>query len=109
MFRHILIAIAAPFIFCACASAEDISQMIKVGQSKEEISEAIGAPYKIEVIVKSVEHIWGPEEAFWSKIPMGTKLEVWRYKNKGGQLNLYFKESDNSLSYKAYAPTGVVY
>jgi hypothetical protein len=109
MFRYIFITIAISSMLCACAKEHDISQLVKIGQSKEEIINAIGNPYKIDFIIKTTEHVWGPEESFWSKIPMGTKLEVWRYKNKDGQLNLYFKDSSNNLSYKAFAPSGVVY
>jgi hypothetical protein len=109
MFRKILTTLPIFFLLISCAEAQDISQLIKAGQAKEEIKKIIGSPNEIEKIVKSVEHIWGPEEEFWSKIPMGTKLEVWRYKNKDGQLNLYFEENKNTLSYKAYAPAGVVY
>jgi hypothetical protein len=107
--RYILFTITVLLAFCACTKAQDLSQLVKVGQSKEEIVEVVGTPQKTEVIVKTTEHVWGPEESFWSQIPMNTKLEVWHYKNKDGQLNLYFQETANSLSFKAFAPSGVVY
>ena len=40
---------------------------------------------------------------------MGAKLEVWRYKDEKGQLNLYFVHGSNLLSFKAFVPKGVVY
>jgi hypothetical protein len=83
--------------------------LVEVGQSKEEIQLELGSPDEINTYLKASEHIWGPDESFWSEIPMGTTIEVWRYQGESGQLNLYFLRDRSSLSYKAFAPTGVVY
>ena len=109
MLRQVLIAISSLFLLCSCAEGQDISQLVKTGQSKEQIRNAIGNPGEVTVVIKSQEYIWGPEESFWSKIPIGAKFEVWRYQSEAGQLNLYFLNNSDNLSYKAFAPTGVVY
>lgn len=96
-------------LFISSARAQELSQLVETGQPKVEIEEAIGSPDEIKIYAKQNEHIWGPEEAFWSEIPKGTTLEVWMYKSKSGQLNLYFMNNCSNLSYKAFAPEGVVY
>jgi len=88
---------------------ENVFQSVKTGQSKEEIKKALGNPYEIKIIKKTKGPIWGPEEEFWDKIPEDTQLEVWRYKNATGNLNLYFTDGDKRLDYKAFAPEGVIY
>ena len=104
MFLSILV-----FALLAHAEEQDISQLVRVGQTKEQIKNILGDPYEKKIIKKSREPIWGPEEEFWDKIPDGIKLEVWRYKNDAGNLNLYFTDNNNHLAYKAFAPKGVVY
>ena len=89
--------------------AQDIVQMVNTGQEKDEITKNLGTPTEIKQTEKASEHIWGPEEEFWSEIPVGAKLEVWRYKTENGQLNLYFINGSEALSFKAFAPAGVVY
>jgi hypothetical protein len=96
-------------MFSAIVFAQDIVQMVKIGQEKNEIKKILGTPIDIKQTAKSSEQIWGPEEEFWSEIPMKAKLEVWRYKSENGQLNLYFVNGSNKLSFKAFAPVGVVY
>jgi len=76
---------------------------------KEDVERVLGKPYEILTITKTKGPIWGPEEEFWDKIPNGTVMELWRYKDATGNLNLYFKAGDNRLDYKAFAPQGVVY
>jgi hypothetical protein len=109
MLRKIFITLPVLLLLFSSAQAQDLSERVKAGQSKEEIRKEIGDPARVIIETKSSEYIWGPEEAFWSEIPMGTELEVWRYENNAGQLNLYFLEKRNRLSYKAFAPAGVMY
>ncbi len=97
------------FALVASAEEQDISKMVQVGQTKQQIINILGDPYEKKIINKSGEPIWGPEEEFWDKIPDGTKLEVWKYKNDAGTLNLYFTDDNNHLYHKAFAPNGVVY
>lgn len=104
MFLSILV-----FALPASAEGQDISQVVQVGQTKQQIKKVLGDPYEKNIVKKSGKPIWGPEEEFWGKIPDGTKLEVWRYKNDAGNLNLYFTDDNNHLDYKAFAPKGVVY
>jgi len=105
--------IAAFFIFSPIASyAKDYSDVegkIEKGQSKQAIIKLLGEPLEKKYIVKSEKFIWGPEEEFWDDIPMGTRLEVWRYEFSDGNLNLYFVDYGDNLDYKAFARKGVVY
>ncbi len=82
---------------------------IEAGQPKQTILKILGNPYKMQNTVKHDEYIWGREEAFWDKIPMGVQLEVWSYNFPDGYLNLYFVNGSEELNYKAFAPKGVVY
>ena len=101
------------FIFLSCAG-EKSNQLnsvrdIKVGQSKAEISRLLPAPDEIQHISKTTEIIWGPEEAFWDEIPIGTKMEIWVYGNKDSLTRLYFLDDNDTLAYKVTEPKGVVY
>ena len=104
----ILLSVLA-FSVISCNEEQDISQLVQIGQTRQEIKKILGDPYEIKIIKKTGGHIWGPEEEFWDKIPNDTKLEVWRYKSDAGNLNLYFTGKNNHLDYKAFAPKGVVY
>ena len=88
---------------------EDAFRMVLPGVTKKYIKERLGEPYETLTITKTKDPIWGPEEEFWDKIPNQSVLEMWRYKNDTGHLNLYFKKDDERLAYKAFAPKGVVY
>lgn len=102
------VILAAGLVACS-VSREPIHLRIEVGQTKQEIIDAVGEPDSKENIFKNVEYIFGPEEEFWDKIPMGAELEVWGYDDEGGHLNLYFVDGSDRLDYKAFAPEGVVY
>lgn len=106
--KIILLSVLAIFVI-SCNEEKDFFQLVQVGQTRQEIKNILGDPCETKIIKKTVEHIWGPEEEFWDKIPNGTKLEVWRYKSDAGNLNLYFTGNNNHLDYKAFAPEGVVY
>ena len=96
-------------LFFSYAESREIDELVEIGQSKEEIKVAIGSPDEIKIYEKQNDHIWGPEEAFRSEIPKGTKLEVWKYRRTSGHLNLYFTNDSDTLSYEAFAPEGAVY
>ncbi len=104
----ILFALALLFISCGKKN-ENAFQLVQAGQTKEDVKRILGKPYEISTITKTKDPIWGPEEEFWGKIPNGTELEVWRYKDATGNLNLYFKGDKKVLAYKAFVPAGVVY
>jgi hypothetical protein len=101
--------LALVVVLVSCTETQDILQVVQVGQSKQEIRQALGEPYEIKIIKKRAGPIWGPEEDFWDKIRDSTRLEVWRYKSEAGQLNLYFVAGDDHVTYRAFAPRGVVY
>lgn len=82
---------------------------IEMGESKQKILQSVGNPYKIQNRIKSEKYIWGPEEEFWDKIPIGAQLEIWKYNFPEGHLNLYFVNGSEELNYQAFAPKGVVY
>ncbi|NOX98444.1 MAG: hypothetical protein GXP30_01730 [Verrucomicrobia bacterium] len=88
---------------------ENLFLRVQAGQTKEDVKRILGEPYEILAITKTKGPIWGPEEEFWDKIPNDTALTMWRYKNATGNLNLYFKEDEKRLFFKAFAPVGVVY
>lgn len=101
--------LASVWMLISCTEEHDISQLAQIGQMKQAVRQALGEPYEIKIIKKLAGPMWGPEEDFWDKIPNGTRLEVWRYKSEAGHLNLYFAGDENRVSYRAFAPRGVVY
>ncbi len=108
--KEIILLSLLTFSVISCNEELDISQLIQIGQTKQEIKKILGGPYEIKIIKKTRGNIWGPEEEFWDKIPNDNRLELWRYKSDAGNLNLYFiGDNNNHLDYKAFAPKGVVY
>ena len=107
--RTILLFLILINLFASCSQKKDISTLIKRGQTREQIKKILGEPEEIKSFKKASDIIWGPEEAFWNEIPSGAVHEVWRYKDSGGRLNLYFIDGNDSLSFQAYVPNGVVY
>ena len=108
-----IILIAAFFIssplFCYAKDYSGVEGQIKKGQSKQAIVKLLGEPIEKKFVVKNKKFIWGSEEEFWDDIPMGARLEVWKYEFSDGNLNLYFVDYGEHLDYKAFAPKGVVY
>jgi hypothetical protein len=105
----VLIYFAPSFITGRPGSFNQVRTKISIGQSQQTIRELLGPPDEIINSVKRDRYIWGPEESFWDKIPIGAKLEVWRYEFSDGGLNLYFVNESRELDYIAFAPKGVVY
>ncbi|MBI4685754.1 MAG: hypothetical protein HY755_11205 [Nitrospirae bacterium] len=112
----VIVLISAFFIssslVCHAKDYKDYSEVegkIEKGQSKQEILKLLGEPDEKKIIVKNKKYIWGPEEEFWDEIPMGTRLEVWRYEFSDGNLSLYFVNEGENLDYKAFARKGVIY
>ena len=71
--------------------------------------ELLGKPLEKKTIYKSNKFIWEPEENFWDIIPMGSRLEVWKYEFSDGHLNLYFINEGEQLEYIAFAPKDAIY
>ena len=97
------------FSTSVCSQENGIFNLIQIGQTKEEIENILGQPNETNINTKIEENIWGPEEEFWHKIPLNSEFEVWSYKNKKGDLRLYFIGNRKRLDYKAFSPKGVVY
>ena len=111
LFIIILIAvffISSPIV-CYAKDYSEFESRIEKGQSKKVIVKLLGEPLEKKFIVKNKKIIWGPEEEFWDAIPMGTRLEVWKYEFSDGNLNLYFVDYGENLDYKAFGRKGVVY
>jgi len=109
--KTILLSLLFLFLSCASEKSKQVNSVrdIKVGQSKTEISRLFPAPDEIQHISKTSEIIWGPEEAFWDEIPIGTKMEIWIYGKKDSLTRLYFLDDNDTLAYKVTEPKGVVY
>ena len=109
--KTILLPFLFLFLSCAGEKSKQLNSVrdIKVGQSKAEISRLLPAPDEIQHISKTSEIIWGPEEAFWDEIPIGTRMETWVYQNKDSLTRLYFLNDKDTLAYKITESKGVVY
>jgi len=86
-----------------------VSGLIHKGLARQEIVKILGEPVERGITAKTNRFIWGPEEDFWDRIPMGTSLEVWKFQFADGTLRLYFINSAEALDFTAFAPKGVIY
>jgi len=96
-------------VICHAKNYSEVADKLQKGQTKEAITKLLGEPVRKRITGKNHKYIWGPEEEFWDRIPMGTRLEVWEYEFSDGHLNLYFIDGKNHLDFKAFAPKGVIY
>lgn len=100
----------APALLTGCKQPRKLSRsQIKRGEAKSALVKQFGEPAQKDAIVKSSEPIWGPAESFWEEIPMGTRLEIWKYGFPDGMLELYFLNDDDKVGFIAFTPKGVVY
>ena len=109
IFLIVALFVVSSFIAGCVQHYSKVKGKIQKGQSKQAIIELLGKPLEKKLIAKSNKYIWGPEEEFWDKIPMGIRLEVWRYEFSDGHLNLYFINEGEKLEYITFAPKGVIY
>jgi hypothetical protein len=114
LIKKLKISILLLIFLCLTCSFEKTQNLnsvrdVKIGQNKAEISRLFSPPDEIQHINKTTEIIWGPEEAFWDEIPIGTKMEIWIYGNKDSLTRLYFLNDNDTLAYKVTESKDVVY
>jgi hypothetical protein len=108
----VMIALLAGLFLSPAGWAANYSEFagrLHPGLARDKVVALLGEPSKKLMTAKTNRFIWGPEENFWDRIAMGTKLEVWRYHFDDGNLSLYFIEGGKKLDFIAFAPKGVVY
>ena len=78
------VAVQLFFAFSLVSQAREyaeVSSLIHTGLARQEIVKILGEPTARGMTAKTQRYIWGPEEGFWDRIPMGTSLEVWVARN----------------------------
>ncbi len=103
------LAVLLTFLLAAGRAEAQQPGDLVIGSSKALIVAVVGEPDERETLVKGVQPIWGPEEAFWHEIPDGIRLERWIYLEEAGRYHLYFHAGQDGLAYKAFLPKGAVY
>jgi len=72
------------------------------GLHQTEIKEMLGEPDSTHVLVKTMEHIWGPQEDFWYEMEVGEKLVTWIYYDSEGLKELYFLNDSTKVAGEFY-------
>ena len=101
----VLIAIAA----CSPRIDQPEASAFRVGAARSEILTTFGKPAREASYLKSDDSIWGAIEEFWSRVPLGSTVEVWSYPVRGGTIELYFIDGSNEIQGIGFAPTGAIY
>lgn len=110
IFALSLALLIVPTLLSGCKQPRKLSRsQIKRGEAKAELVKNFGEPVQKDAIVKSSAPVSGPAEGFWEEIPMGARLEVWKYGFPDGMLELYFLNDDDKVGFIAFTPKGVVY
>jgi hypothetical protein len=91
----------------------------RVGMAREEVRQRFGEPLRRSEMRKTGPAVWGPIEDFWSRVPMGARVEVWSYRSRHplvegdapgpGTTELYFVDGAARVTGLGFAPDGVVY
>ena len=91
-----------------CAALPEPSSF-RAGMTKQNLIAQFGEPIRRQTLVKNMEPIWGPIEEIWFQLAMGTEVELWAYRVKGGTVELYFLNGSDVTQAGAFSPEGVVY
>lgn len=115
--RCVLATWAALVLAC-----EDLPEheSFSVGMSRAAIVDRYGEPDRTSRLQKKDDRIWGPIEDFWSHVPLGSSVEIWKYrttaeweadsgKRTPGTTEIYFVDRSQVASGLGFAPEGVVY
>jgi hypothetical protein len=62
----------------------------------------LGEPDSVNVLTKTTEHIWGPQEQLWYELEMGDKLVTWIYNDSEGRKELYFLNDSTKVAGEFY-------
>ena len=118
-FKNILIFVS--LILLSCSDTLPEHSKFLVGMSRDVIIEKFGEPQRILVMTKSSEHVWGPIEDYWDKVPMGAKVEILAYDStinvqsqdnnyrQEGQTELYFVNDSKEVNGIGFYIKGAVY
>ena len=113
-------------LFAICAglllACEDLPahESFRIGMSRPTIVDRYGEPERRSELRKQDDRIWGPIEDFWTRVPLGSSVEIWQYRstaeweaNSGrrtpGTTEIYFVDDSQVISGLGFAPEGVVY
>jgi hypothetical protein len=91
-----------------------------VGMTRAAVLAQFGAPDSKQSMLKSNEHVFGPIETFWGRVPMGAKVEIWSYRSQQwpngraanpteGSTELYFVAGSDTVDGIGFAVAGAVY
>jgi hypothetical protein len=92
----------------ACSDVPDPDEF-RVGATRDQVLAIFGAPSRQQTFIKKDEHIFGPIEDFWMRVPFNSAVEIWTYRAKGGSIELYFVDESEQVLAMGFAPDGVVY
>jgi len=92
----------------ACSDVPNPDEF-RVGASRDQVLATFGAPSRQQTFIKKEEHIFGPIEDFWMRVPFNSAVEIWTYRAKGGSIELYFVDESEQVLGIGFAPDGVVY
>ena len=115
--RALVFGLACVLFACDAAPRHD---EFSTGMERDVIQERFGEPLRSREMRKTSEGVWGPIEDFWSRVPLGSTVEIWSYRtthewmagsdeDEPGVTELYFVDASRTVSGLGFAPDGVVY
>ncbi len=108
-------------LLAACEPRVPSHSGFTLGMNRAKILSEFGEPQRTQLLTKTTEHIWGPMESFWPRVPHGASVEIWSYDslmkspNKGkefenpGQTQLYFVNDSKQVNGIGFHINGAVY
>ncbi len=117
--RSLLASVAVVCVLLACNGTPRHDEFAS-GMSRSALRERFGEPLRSTRIQKTDDAVWGPIEEFWSRIDVGSRVEIWSYRSthkweegdgppRPGTTELYFVDGSSTVSGLGFAPDGVVY
>jgi hypothetical protein len=89
--------------------------------TRDEVLEKFGKPQSTQLMTKSGEGVWGAIEEYWAEIPLGAKVELWRFDSEivmeapegnykqAGQTELCFVDDSDKVNGLGFYIKGAVY
>jgi len=116
-----MLLIIIALIYLAFAEPVPEHRQFFISMTRNEVLEKFGKPRRSQVLTKYGNHIWGPIEDYWHKVPMGAKVGIWAYDSEmnmradktnymqKGQTELYFINNSGKVDAKGFNIKGAAY
>ena len=86
----VLLSILLTMLVSGCGGADRAAEKIEVGQTRQEVRDALGEPDRTDEFPLPEAATFGPQEELTGKVPVGQPVEEWVYERGSEEIYLWF-------------------